>query len=75
MFYFTSLSYLQEGYLYPIAQWLIVDGQLTITEEGWMINGHARNGSEIHVVGTTPIQNRGAASAPVRMRARVPYLL
>ena len=75
MFYFTSLSYLQEGYLYPIAQWLIVDGQLTITEEGWAINGHARNGSEIHIVGTTPIQNGGAASAPVRMRARVPYLL
>lgn len=74
-FYFTSLSYLQEGYLVPMAQWLIVDGQMTITKDGWILNGHARNGAEIRLVGTTPIQVRGAANAPVRRRARVPYLL
>jgi len=75
MLYLTAESYLQQGYLYPMAQWLIVDGELTITNKGWTLNGHARNGAEIHLIGTTPIQNSGAGRVPVRKRARVPYIL
>ena len=58
-FYFTSLSYLQQGYLVPQAQWLIADGTLTITKEEWRVDGHARNGAEIHFYGTGVITNGG----------------
>lgn len=64
MFYYTNLSYLMQGYLDPAAQWLITDGELTITDTGWELTGHTFNESEIHLVGSTKIINRGRASAP-----------
>ena len=67
MFYFTSYSYLQQGYIVPSAQWLITDGELTITKTGWSVSGHARNGADIKLEGTTPITNQGKASAPAKM--------
>lgn len=69
-FYYTDKSYFDEGYLAPEAQWLIVDGTLTITEEGWELVGHARNGADIHLVGSTPIKNQGKASAPKKAPKR-----
>ena len=66
MYYYTSKSYFTQSYLVPSAQWLIVDGELVVTETGWELTGHARNGSDIHLVGTTPIQNGGKAGAPAR---------
>jgi len=68
-FYYTSKSYFQQGQLAPQAQWLIVDGTFTITEEGWEIIGHARNGSDIHLVGTKPITIKGKANAPMRVKS------
>ena len=65
-FYYTSKSYWNQGYLVPSAQWLIADGALTITDEGWELVGHARNGADIHLVGTTPIVNKGKSSAPAK---------
>ena len=67
MLYFTSLSYLQQGYLVPGAQWLIADGTLTVTDEGWSISAHARNGAEINLQGTTPIVN-ASQNAPAKLR-------
>ncbi len=62
MFYYVSKSYLQQGYLVPEAQWLIADGAIEITASGWVLTGHARNGSEIRLVGSTPIK-KGIRSA------------
>lgn len=62
--YYTSLSYFNNNYLVPSAQWLITDGSMTITDEGYTLDGHARNGAEIHLVGSTPIINQGRISAP-----------
>ena len=67
MFYFTNQSYYNQGYLVPTAQWLIADGTLTITESGWSISGHARNGASINLAGSTPIVNKGKASAPIKL--------
>ncbi len=67
-FYYTSKSYFQQGYLVPEAQWLIVDGTFTVKEDGWEIIGHARNGSDIHLVGTKPITIKGKANAPMRVK-------
>lgn len=68
--YLTSKSYFNQGYLVPAAEWLIVDGTMIVTDFGWLLTGHARNGSEIRLVGTTPISNQGQApSAPQRVRA------
>jgi len=64
--YYTSKSYWNQGYLVPSAEWLIADGSITITKEGWELVGHARNGADIHMVGTTPIDNKGKASAPAK---------
>ena len=72
MFCFTSLYYLQQGYLYPLAQWLIADGEIVINNDGWTLTGHARNGADIQIVGTSPIKNGGASNAPARIQARVP---
>jgi len=69
MFYFTSKSYFDQGYLDPRAQWLITDGELTISADSWTLSGHARNGAEIHLEGGT-ITNRGSAQAPRRMYGR-----
>ena len=68
-FYYTSKSYFQQGYLVPSAQWLIVDGTLTVTSTGWSLTGHARNGSDIKLVGTKPISVEGRANAPQRVGA------
>lgn len=67
MMYFTSLSYLQQGYLVPAAQWLIADGTLTVTEQGWSVTGHALNGTDILLTGSTPIQKVGQ-NAPAKIR-------
>lgn len=64
--YYTSKSYYTQGYLVPSAQWLIADGTLTISSEGWEVTGHARNGAPIHLIGTTPIVNYGRAPAPAK---------
>ncbi|MBR6017834.1 MAG: Omp28-related outer membrane protein [Paludibacteraceae bacterium] len=71
-FYFTSKSYYDQGYLVPACQWLIADGQMTITDEGWTLTGHARNGASINLTGTTPLQNKGKLSTPLR---RIPGLI
>ena len=68
-FYFTSYTYLQQGYLVPEAQWLIADGTLTVEAKGWAINGHARNGAPIRIQGTGAIQNGGRSNAPQRKQA------
>lgn len=67
-FYLTSLSYFNQGYLVPAAQWLIVDGTLQINKQGWSLNGHALNGTEINLVSSTPIVNGGPANAPRRLQ-------
>jgi hypothetical protein len=68
-FMFTNKAYLAQGYLQPVASWLIADGTMTITESGWTLSGHARNGAPIELRGTTPIQNGGkASSAPKRQK-------
>lgn len=64
-FYYVQQSYFLQNQLVPTATWLIVDGTLTIEEEGWSLEGHTRNGSQILLSGTTAIQNLGKAqSAP-----------
>ena len=69
MFYYTSKSYLTQGYLVPSAQWMIADGELEVTETGWELTGHAHNGSAIHLVGSNAIKNGGKAQAPARVKA------
>lgn len=65
-FYLTNKAYFTQGYLVPAAQWLIADGTLTVTEEGWTLDGHARNGSEIHLAGTTPVTT--SSKAPEKLK-------
>jgi len=67
IFYYTSRSYLKQGYLDPRATWLITDGTVTLTEEGWEVVGHARNGSDIHIVGTTPVEYY-QGNAPAKLK-------
>lgn len=69
MLYFTSLEYFNAGYLNPQAQWLIADGEMTITDDGWTLTGHARNGAVINLEGSKLV-NRGPANAPTRIQAR-----
>lgn len=68
MFFYTNLSYLINGYLEPAAQWLIADGEMNITDTGWELTGHARNGADIHLVGSTKIANKGRASSPKKQQ-------
>lgn len=70
-FMYANKSYFSQGYLQPEAEWLIADGTLTITNEGWELVGHARNGADIHLVGSTPIQNKGKApqNAPRKVKS------
>lgn len=72
IFYFTDYAYLQQGYLREQAEWLMTDGSLNITADGWTISSHALNGSDIKVVGTTPISNQGRANSPAKMPKGVP---
>lgn len=67
IFYYTSRNYLKQGYLDPRATWLITDGTVTLTEEGWEVVGHARNGSDIHIVGTTPVEYY-QGNAPAKLK-------
>ena len=67
IFYYTSRNYLKQGSLDPRATWLITDGTVTLTEEGWEVVGHARNGSDIHIVGTTPVEYY-QGNAPAKLR-------
>ncbi len=70
MFYYTELNDFKDDYLSPLAQWLIADGTLTITDEGWSLSGHARNGSAISLNGSTAIKNQGVRSgAPAKKPA------
>ncbi len=71
-FYFVSKSYLTQNQLYPLAQWLIAEGTLTITAEGWSVSGKARNGSIIRFAGTGALEIRGAMNAPKRAPVKVP---
>ena len=66
MYYYISKSYFSQGYLVPSAQWLIVDGEMTVTDEGWELTGHVRNGNDIHLVGTSAIKAGGAMKAPAK---------
>ncbi len=61
MLYFV---YPVQGGLNWLIRWLIADGELVITDQGWTLTGHARNGSEINLEGTTPIQVSGPMSTP-----------
>ena len=67
IFYYTSRNYLKQGSLDPRATWLITDGTVTLTEEGWEVVGHARNGSDIHIVGTTPVEYY-QGNAPAKLK-------
>ena len=67
IFYYTSRNYLKQRYLDPRATWLITDGTVTLTEEGWEVVGHARNGSDIHIVGTTPVEYY-QGNAPAKLK-------
>jgi len=69
MFYFTGLSYFQQGYLDPKAQWLISDGEMTISADRWSLSGHARNGAAINLTGDA-IANGGSSQAPRRLHGR-----
>ena len=69
-FYFANKSYYSQGYLYPMAEWLIADGTLTITETGWEVNGHAHNGADIRLEGSTQIVNNGKAQMPMKQPKR-----
>ena len=64
-FGFASVSYLNQGYYMPEAEWLIADGEMTIEADSWHLAGHALNGAAVNLKGTT-IQIPGSASAPVR---------
>lgn len=66
MFYYLNLAYFNRGYMRITAQWLIADGLLSITNEGWTVNGHARNGSDIRLVGS-PIKIQGPLRTPARI--------
>ena len=69
MLYFTGLNYFNQGYLDPQVQWLIADGEMTITDQGWTLSGHARNGAAINLEGSALV-NQGSANAPTRIQAR-----
>ena len=69
-FYYTEINDFKEGYLSSLGKWLIADGTLTITDKGWELNGHARNGSTISLYGSTAIKNNGASNnAPAKKPA------
>ena len=68
MFYFINYSYLQQGYLVPVYQWLIAEGTLTVSASSWSLEGKTRNGGDIKLVGTTAIQNKGKQSAPQKIQ-------
>jgi len=72
MFYFVSKSYLDQNQLYPYAQWLIVDGTLTVSEKGWSVEGHARNGADIQFFGEGVIPVGGPMNAPKRVHSKTP---
>ncbi len=69
MLYFTGLNYFNQGYLDPQAQWLIADGEMTITDQGWTLSGYARNGAAINLEGSALV-NQGSANAPSRLRRK-----
>lgn len=52
-FYLADKSYFNQGYLVPQAQWLIADGTFIVTDEGWTLVGHTRNGADICLSGST----------------------
>ena len=66
----ASQAYFKQGYLVPVAQWLIVSGSLTVTDEGWSVKGQARNGAAINLEGKNPItykSNNAPAKKPALM--------
>ena len=67
IYYYTGRSYFLQGYLDPRATWLIADGTVTISEEGFEVVGHARNGADIHFVGPKPTIEQDS-SAPAKMK-------
>lgn len=69
-FTFSSLAYIQENQILPVASWLIADGKLTIGNKGLSVTGHARNGSDIKFSYSGTITNHGKNSAPQRVQKR-----
>lgn len=67
-FYFTGKSYFDSGYLDPYAQWLISDGTMTVTESGWTLSGHTRNGADIRLTGSTIVYPKSNAPAKLKRR-------
>ena len=69
-FYYIEINDFKYGDIsYPLAQWLISDGTLTITDKGWSLSGHTRNGSTISLYGSTAIKNNGTKNAPAKKPA------
>lgn len=71
-FYFTNKSYFNQGYLVPVAQWLIADGTLTIQENKWELEGHAQNGAPIHLIGLSTNGQANVSPAPFKVPERQP---
>lgn len=71
-FLFTEKVYFDYGYLNEKARWMIADGNLTISENGWEVVGHALNGSAIHLVGTSAITNLGQMGSPKKAPQKAP---
>ena len=67
MLYYTGKAYFDQGYLDYKAQWLLADGTVTVTETGWELTGHARNGADIHLVGSTAIKT-SRSNVPAQLK-------
>lgn len=66
VFYFVSYTYLMQGYVSPVCQWLIVNGTLTVDKDRkWSLTGHTLNGSRISLKSTSAIKVVGAVNAPI----------
>ena len=65
-FFYVKLKSFNEGTLSATYQWLITDGTLTVTADGFTLDGHARNGTEIHLWCNFSIFNHGVQSMPRR---------
>ena len=68
VFYFTGKKYFDQGYLDVQAQWMIANGEFTITEEGWELIGHALNGADIHLIGSQPLTYYQESNVPAKIK-------
>ena len=67
-FYYISQSYYKQGYLSPTAQWLIVEGNVTISAEGWTVEGKTLNGSDIKLFSTAAFKYSQAPERKLKRR-------